>query len=94
MRAVAQSAKIEARAVFVPNKAPWLSAFQKEVLQFPRGKHDDQVDSMVQYLGWSKQWSDIDFLRDSFVAELKSASAPWDYSGFAYGLGSDDDPYT
>jgi len=27
-----------------------LEAFETEVRDFPAGKHDDQVDSMVQYL--------------------------------------------
>ncbi len=49
-RAAQQSAKIEAGRVFLPKSAPWLDAFEKEILQFPHGKHDDQVDSMVQFL--------------------------------------------
>jgi predicted phage terminase large subunit-like protein len=34
----------------VPNKAPWLDAFLAELVSFPHGKHDDQVDSVVQFL--------------------------------------------
>jgi len=47
-----QSAKIEAGQVLLPENAPWLPDFEKEVLQFPDGRYDDQVDSMSQYLGW------------------------------------------
>jgi len=36
----------------VPENAPWLAEFQREVSLFPNGKHDDQVDSMTQFLRW------------------------------------------
>jgi predicted phage terminase large subunit-like protein len=50
MRMSAVSAEIEAGAVFLPTRAPWLEAFRTEVLAFPHGVHDDQVDSMSQAL--------------------------------------------
>jgi phage terminase large subunit-like protein len=31
---------------------PWLPAFETELLEFPGGRHDDQVDSVVQMLGY------------------------------------------
>ena len=51
-RVFAQSAKIEAGRVWLPAQADWLNDFQLEVLAFPRGRHDDQVDSMVLFLVW------------------------------------------
>jgi phage terminase large subunit-like protein len=30
----------------VTASAAWLEDFRLEVLQFPRGRHDDQIDSM------------------------------------------------
>ncbi len=51
-RMLAPSAKIEARYVLLPERAPWLQDFQTEILQFPAGKHDDQVDSLSQFLNW------------------------------------------
>ncbi len=48
----AQNAKIEAGDVLLPERAPWLQDFQTEILQFPRGRHDDQVDSLSQFLSW------------------------------------------
>ena len=50
MRMSAQSATIENGEVFLPLRAPWLDAFRTEVLAFPHGVHDDQVDSMSQAL--------------------------------------------
>jgi predicted phage terminase large subunit-like protein len=38
--------------VFFPDKTkhPWVEQFEKELLHFPRGRHDDQVDAMTQAL--------------------------------------------
>jgi predicted phage terminase large subunit-like protein len=54
-RMMAQSAKIEARQVHLPRRAPWLSEFHDEVLQFPYGRNDDQVDALAQFLDWIDQ---------------------------------------
>jgi len=51
-RMSAQSAKIEAGQILLPRKASWLADFQAELLQFPHGRHDDQVDSLSQFLSW------------------------------------------
>ncbi len=51
-RMSAQTAKIEAGYVLLPERAPWLQEFQTEILQFPHGRHDDQVDSLSQFLAW------------------------------------------
>ena len=52
MRMNAQLARLEAGAVHLPLNAPWLGDFKTEVLAFPDGAHDDQVDSMCQALSW------------------------------------------
>ncbi len=52
MRMQTQTAVIEAGRVFLPNSAPWLADFQDEVTKFPAGKHDDQIDSLSQFLSW------------------------------------------
>jgi predicted phage terminase large subunit-like protein len=51
-RLVAQTAKIEAGHVLLPKEAPWLSDFLYELLGFPYTRHDDQVDSVSQFLNW------------------------------------------
>jgi predicted phage terminase large subunit-like protein len=51
-RMAAQSAKIEGSEVYLPSGAPWLKDFRTEVLAFPKGDHDDQVDSMSQALSY------------------------------------------
>jgi predicted phage terminase large subunit-like protein len=52
-RMVAQSARIEAGHIHLPKGAEWLDVFLLELLAFPRGKHDDQVDSVSQFLNWA-----------------------------------------
>jgi len=49
-RASQQTPKFEAGKIFVPKEASWLRAFEEELAFFPHGKHDDQVDSAVQFL--------------------------------------------
>ena len=51
-RMSAQSAKFEAGKVFIPDSAPWLPDFEKELFTFPLAEHDDQVDSTSQFLNW------------------------------------------
>jgi predicted phage terminase large subunit-like protein len=51
-RMSAQSAKIEGGQVYLLNQASWLGDLQAELLQFPHGRNDDQVDSISQFLNW------------------------------------------
>ena len=46
------SPQIEAGRVHLPTEALWLAEFEKEVLAFPNGNSDDQVDSLSQFLRW------------------------------------------
>jgi predicted phage terminase large subunit-like protein len=48
----AGSAKIEAGHIHLPKEAVWLDRFLTELLSFPNGRHDDQVDSVSQFLIW------------------------------------------
>ncbi|MCH7956911.1 MAG: phage terminase large subunit, partial [Proteobacteria bacterium] len=54
-RMVAHTAILEAGYVHLPESAGWLPDFQTEMLLFPRGSHDDQVDSVSQFLTWVTQ---------------------------------------
>ena len=49
-RFLAQSVRFEAGQVHVPNEAPWLADWLSELLAFPNGRNDDQVDSTSQAL--------------------------------------------
>ena len=50
MRMNAHTAKIEAGYVHIPRRASWLDEFRKEIMAFPVGKYDDQVDALSQAL--------------------------------------------
>ena len=52
MRLHAQTAMIENGFVHLPETAPWLAEYLHELTLFPKGKHDDQVDSTAQFLDW------------------------------------------
>jgi predicted phage terminase large subunit-like protein len=45
-RAMTAAARMESAQVFFPRDAVWLGEFERELLQFPAGKHDDQVDTL------------------------------------------------
>ena len=47
-----QSARFESGQVHVPTDAPWLAEWLNELLAFPSGRHDDQVDSTSQALDY------------------------------------------
>ena len=38
--------------VLLPRTAPWLEDLRKEMMSFPNGRHDDQVDSLSQFVNW------------------------------------------
>ena len=52
-RAIAQCDLFEGGSVRLPRSAPWLDEFTAELLAFP-GRHDDQVDALVQGLAWGR----------------------------------------
>ena len=39
-------------AVLLPEAAQWKDEFLEEVILFPYGAYDDQVDAMTQFLDW------------------------------------------
>lgn len=53
------SPMLESGWVYVPDRdadpPAWLSPFEHELSSFPLGKHDDQVDSVSQYLNWARE---------------------------------------
>jgi predicted phage terminase large subunit-like protein len=54
-RAHAVSPVLEQGRVFIPLVAPWIEDLRLELIQFPDGKHDDQVDSITQFLGYAER---------------------------------------
>jgi predicted phage terminase large subunit-like protein len=46
VRAQSIRGRMASRGLYVPHNAPWYAAFRGELLSFPAGKHDDQVDAL------------------------------------------------
>jgi predicted phage terminase large subunit-like protein len=83
-----ESAKFANGQVFFPKEAPWLAVLEAELFAFPRGRHDDQVDSISQALRYkvpSFLWPDASLkglsdltnahYRDAMFGRL--AGRPW-----------------
>lgn len=51
-RFASASASISEGKVLFPSRAPWLADLRNEMVAFPVGKHDDQVDSVSMFLNW------------------------------------------
>lgn len=56
---------IEAGRVYLPENALWKTAFLSEVTAFPGSRHDDQVDSLSQFINWAE----VHFRRYNFYPE-------------------------
>ena len=54
MRLHAQTPTIEGGVVHLPEQATWKTDYLAEITSFPKGKHDDQVDSTSQAMAWIK----------------------------------------
>jgi predicted phage terminase large subunit-like protein len=54
-RLIAQCDRFAAGSVRLPVKAPWLDDFVAELLAFPGGRHDDQVDALTQGMAWGRE---------------------------------------
>jgi predicted phage terminase large subunit-like protein len=44
--------RFEAGRILLPVDAPWLADFEIELLAFPNGRYDDQVDALLLFLDW------------------------------------------
>ena len=73
MRMHAETAKIEAGRVLLPREAPWLDTFLSEILAFPGSRHDDQVDSLSQFLNWVGMWQENYFVYE-FINPYEDAN--------------------
>ncbi|CAN5306842.1 phage terminase large subunit [soil metagenome] len=75
MRLYAQTAVIENGRVSLPHRAPWLPDYERELMAFPKSRHDDQVDSTSQFLEWMN-WTSVeppifDYIRDEERKRLR-----------------------
>ena len=50
-----QQGRFEAGRIVLPQEALWLADFENELLAFPDGRYDDQVDALLLFLEWFAQ---------------------------------------
>jgi predicted phage terminase large subunit-like protein len=62
MRMEAQCARFEAGQVYFPRGATWLGDCLHEILSFPNTRHDDQIDSISQFLKWAEARGEVTFV--------------------------------
>lgn len=55
--------KIVEGHVRLPKNASFVEKFEQEIIDFPHGRHDDQVDAMVQLFEWLEKQDPSDFVR-------------------------------
>jgi predicted phage terminase large subunit-like protein len=56
-RVITQIDLFEGGSIFIHDRAEWREIFIRELLDFPGGRHDDQVDALVQGLAYQRgQW--------------------------------------
>lgn len=51
-RIIAQTDLLQSDKVEIPANAPWTDALRRELMAFPNGRYDDQIDSISQFLGY------------------------------------------
>lgn len=74
-RLLAQSARFEAGQVYLPCSADWLADYLTELLAFPAGRNDDQVDSTSQALKYLTARTPVDRPRPQSIVRPKSLRA-------------------
>jgi predicted phage terminase large subunit-like protein len=82
MRLHAQTGVIESGFVYIPETAPWVAEYLHEMTVFPKGKHDDQVDSTAQFLDWfqkpMKSWGLFELYRRRYEAlQQRKTTTTW-----------------
>lgn len=89
-RLAGSSQRIEAGELVLPLNAPWLAEFERELLAFPNGRHDDQVDALAQLLNYDTKRPGIRIPHGPIAYSYGDETMAVDdaYAGY----GSDEEP--
>ena len=77
-RVAGQSHRIEAGDLILPKEAPWLGSFMHELLAFPMGRYDDQVDALTHLLGWSSSRPVFDEIVGPELIDIEDSKYSYD----------------
>jgi predicted phage terminase large subunit-like protein len=77
-RAQAASPYVEGGNIWLPKNAAWKKDFMAEMMAFPKGANDDQVDALTQFINWIAQGYG-NFAPDDFqtLGNRSSQGASW-----------------
>lgn len=76
IRMTNQTALIESGRVWIPSDADWVKTYLHELILFPNARHDDQVDSTSQALGYLTSWMESRGLFEVMRQRALPASLP------------------
>jgi predicted phage terminase large subunit-like protein len=76
IRMHSQTAAIAEGHVTIPHDAPWLADYLQELVAFPVGRHDDQVDSTSQALKWFNDRAGVPNLTQYYWEQREKAREP------------------
>jgi predicted phage terminase large subunit-like protein len=71
--------RFEAGRIVLPVEAPWLADFENELLAFPSGRYDDQVDALLLFLDWFALNEDsitVSFVGPIFISRAEVGLPP------------------
>lgn len=72
-RAIGATSAIQSGRLLLPDSASWLGEFTAELLAFPNGKHDDQVDALTQMLSWLRRIYSFPAVHNAGPIEMTSS---------------------
>lgn len=85
-RAQDVSPMVESGLLHLPASAPWLVDFEGEFFGYPLTTHDDQVDSVSQYLKWARETGgSLEFAGAGMVRDMAAATIGRQYDHSGYG---------
>lgn len=77
-RAHIQTPKFASGRVLFPKSAPWLADLEAELLAFPAGRYDDQVDPIVQALAYDQvERGGVSYIQ--VYSQRRDRGSPWLY---------------